>query len=94
MSQGARKCDWNATDSLPSAPKTGQAGLARHYRMPSIRADNGGSGTVFSVAGHHATIGQNIMDRFVFDDMHPARARVIKQCRIQQAAADGHRPAR
>ena len=34
------------------------------------------------------------MDRFAFDDMHSARARVIEQRRIQQAAADGHRPAR
>jgi hypothetical protein len=79
---------------VASAHQGGQAGPARNYRMPSISANYGVSGTIFSVAGHHPTISQNIMDSFAFDDVHPARARVIEQRRIQQAAEDGHRRAR
>ena len=81
-------------DSCAPTPKTSQAGFARNHRMPSIGADNGCSGAVLSVAGDHPSIGQNIMDRFAFDDMHSARPRVVEQRRIQQAAADGHRRVR
>ena len=75
-------------------PETRQTGLASNHRVPSVRADNGGSSRIFSMAGSHATIGQDIVNRLAFDDTYPARPGVVEQRCIQQTAADGHRRGR